>query len=267
MPEDFRRYKFPARVLLHEDVARKRRHTVAPVRVVAIGRDLQEAILAVRDQVVADDVIEDPVSVAAATPFDVRAPCAVDGRSLFTEPPRRIPHVVPFDEEILDPAGVIRLNVAQKILDGIHAMLDDVILEGNVLHIDLIAHGPADVIVVRLHGQPRVVDLVDIVVLAEEPVAGAVDLNGVAEPRLVVPARDRRRMGRTADPTEFAVGDRQPDLRVGSARSDPVYARIFDTEIIEGNIVRLDGDQVFILVELDGAETAAGTPRQKTWGV
>ena len=173
-------------VLLHEDISRKARHTVAAVLVVKVRRDLQQAVLSVYKDVVLDDVVLCSVARSAATPLDVRAPSAVDGRSLLAETARRIPHMVALDTEIRHHAGVIGLTSAYEILDGIHAVFNDVVEIQDVgMVVNLVPHPTV------LMRDARVVDLINVVVLNGIVLTASVNLHRISKSCLVISSLNR----------------------------------------------------------------------------
>ena len=228
-------------VFFHIDITGELRNAIASILgIEEVGSNLQRSVLPDGDYIVFDLIVVGTVACFAATILDRRVPCPVDDRSRFAKPVACVPNVVALDPNVFKTAGVALFNVAHPVFDRHFATLNDVIFISHVLHIEIVAQGRTHVVVVRLHRNACVINLIDVVILTIEPVASAVDLNGIAKPRLVISALNGGGMRRSSDPTELAVGHRQTDLRVGPARSDAVYPRIFDAEVIERDVIRFD---------------------------
>ena len=99
---------------------------------------------------------------------------------------------------------------------------------------------------------PGVVDVVDVAVVDEIILAGAVDLHAVAVAG-VAPVAGR--LDTAADEAEFAVGDVQSLV---AARTDAVHADVHDAKVVETQVLDAGVDPGGLAVHLDLEEALGG---------
>jgi len=185
------------------------------VRLAHLGADGENRV-ALADELVARDhksvfaVREAVAGSGTALRLDVRREAAFPNAARFAKALTGIPHDVIGNLEIANITAVPRRAIREKILDGIVAVFDHIVV---IIDIELICRvvGIGFVLAAVLLGNARVVDLIDIVVLHAEIVAAAVNFNGVAVAQII---RDGCRSDDrifdsigdgSADPAKFAV--------------------------------------------------------------
>ena len=186
--------------------------------------------------------------------LDVRTLVAVG--TLLAEAEARVEHEVVLHDEVLHAAPIALLR-REEVLDGVVALLEDVVCVADVLLVVALRAGLLrDVELLR---DARVVDLPGVAVRHRVVLAAAVDLHGVAEARGIVAPEDPLRLNRAADPAELAVRDGEVAAR---ARADAVDAHVLDGDVVDRHAVRAaDRETVALHVELDRAEAFAGVLR------